>query len=93
MQRDKHKTRVLFVYPRYDGGAREVLALFPCTKRPSRAYSGVHLVDCYAHTGQHGTACYSFLRRKRATADQYKALAAELRGLGYKLDIINEKKG
>lgn len=83
MIKDTHKTRVLFVYPRYPHGQREILALFPDHKE-----SRPDTIGCYARVGQHGNAHPSFMRRKRATPDQYSALARELEGLGYNLTIL-----
>lgn len=83
----KEYTRVLFVYPKYQDGQREVLAVFPDTK--GKHSNGGSYVDCYAHTGQHSTACASFMKRKPATPAQYRPLAKELEGRGYNLIILN----
>lgn len=80
------KTRVLFVYPRYPDGTREVLALFPDMEWSTS------FIASYAHIGQHSGACPSFLKRKRATAEQYAPLAKELERIGYNLTIMNEEK-
>jgi hypothetical protein len=82
------KTDVLFVYPKYPDGEREVLALFPKEFHNKELY-GKELIVCYARIGQHSCASRSFLRRKRATKEQYKSLATELRSIGYKLNILN----
>ena len=79
-----NKTRVLFVYPKYDDGQREVLALFPDEKERDGS------IMCYAHIGQHSSAHPSFMRRKKATAAQFEALHSELTGRGYDLDVIND---
>ena len=92
MIKDTEKTRVLFVYPQYSGGAREVLALFP--DEHERIYMGIGRaykdgVMSYAHIGQHSAACKTFLRRKRATVEQFEPLYNELESMGYNLDVIN----
>src|SRR5512135_1912758 len=75
------KTKVLFRYWR--GG---VIALFPqiasTVDKPQFCLS-------YAHVGQHGAAdCSGIICASRpATRAEYRDLAAELRCIGYKLDI------
>lgn len=85
---DTLKTRVLFVYPQYPDGDRELLALFPDIPWTGKRFD----ITCYAHNGQHGSACLSFLKRAKATKEQYAPLARELESIGYNLDIINERK-
>ena len=85
MEQDKEKTRVLFVYPRYDDGQREVLAIFP----DQRLFSGA--ISCYAHVGQHGSCSYSFLKRTKATKEQYTPLLKELQSIGYNVEVVNER--
>jgi hypothetical protein len=62
----------------------EVIALFPQlagTKDP-------HSCQSYCHIGQHSPASAHLARAtKLATPKEYKTLARELRGLGYKLRI------
>jgi hypothetical protein len=82
------KTDVLFVYPKYPDGQREVLALFPKELYNEELY-GKEQIVCYMHVGQHGSAHRSFLKRARATKEQYRALSQELRSIGYKLNILN----
>lgn len=49
-------------------------------------------LDCvaYAHVGQHGAADYHAViwQTKPAMPDEYAALARELTGIGYALDVI-----
>ena len=80
-----HKTRVLFVFPKYPDGSREVLALFPDISWTGKRSD----ITCYAHIGQHGCACSSFLKRVKAMREQYAPLARELESIGYNLEIIN----
>jgi hypothetical protein len=82
------KTRVLFIYPKYPDGHREVLALFPDIPWTGKRFD----ITCYAHNGQHGCACGSFLKRAKATKEQYLPLARVLVSIGYNLHIINERK-
>lgn len=82
--KDSQKTKVIFrIFPKLHGGG--VIAIFPqiaCTVgRP-------HLCQSYQHIGQHSAACadMSFVNRM-AKPSEYRELAKELRGLGYRLDI------
>jgi hypothetical protein len=54
----------------------ELTAYFPTEEcAPGR-------ITCYAHVGQHGSACRSLLRKGRpAKPEEYGALLAELRGI------------
>ena len=81
------KTKVIFVYPRYPDGAREVLALFPELLYNEDLY-GKSQITCYAHVGQHSSAHVSFKRRVRATKSQYTPLLKELKSIGYHLEIV-----
>lgn len=63
----------------------ECLALFPREAADLQPYA-----NClsYAHLGQHGAASLTLARASRpATVAEYKELAAELRRIGYKLDL------
>lgn len=56
----------------------EVCAYFPTEKSDD---AGI-LITCYAHIGQHGAACRSWLTKGRpATPEEYKDLLAELRSI------------
>lgn len=56
----------------------ELLALFPT--EPASWHG--HDITCYAHVGQHSSACRSLLQRGRpAKPDEYADLLAELRGI------------
>jgi hypothetical protein len=61
----------------------EVIALFP-EQEESRGN-----VNSYMHIGQHGGANYNLVmsKSKKATPSQYKDLKAELKSIGYKLDV------
>jgi len=74
------KTKVLF---RMFKG--EVLALFP---RIAGTVGKAWHCSSYAHIGQHGAADVSIILDSRpATRKEYRPLAAELRRIGYRLDI------
>lgn len=75
-----NKTKVIF---RVHQG--EVLAMFPAIAstvgNPYRCLS-------YAHMGQHGACDLGVIRESRpAQPKEYRELVAELRRIGYKLDI------
>lgn len=47
---------------------------------------------CYAHIGQHSVCSPDYVRRlKKATPNQYYKLQKELEGIGYDLEIRNER--
>lgn len=93
MEKDKEKTRVMFIYPRYPDGRREVLALFPDLKGEGTDKDGTAYIRAYAHVGGHVEVPDYFLKRTRAAAAQYAPLAEELKsGHGYNLDIVGVKK-
>lgn len=82
MEKDKHKTRVIFRMVPGPGG-KECLALFPDIDE------GNGLVSSYLHIGQHGGADYGFCINKSrpATKKEYHDLKIELEELGYNLEI------
>lgn len=56
----------------------ELLALFPTEEWGRHGQD----ITCYAHVGQHGSACRSLLRRGRpAKPEEYADLLSELRGI------------
>lgn len=61
----------------------EVLALFPLID------AGYGMCQSYSRVGQHGGAFYDacLVMTRPAKRGEYAALAAELRRIGYKLDI------
>jgi hypothetical protein len=70
--------RVLFV--NFKG---EILALFPDMPESQNR------IMSYARLGQHGPACKSLLRCKRAKSEDFESLKKELGLVGYKLEIMN----
>ena len=68
----------------YIGPIPDVLAILP----DNDANPG--MVVCYAHVGQHGEGDMGVILAKSrpATRKEYRALLAELRGLGYKLRVV-----
>lgn len=101
---EKEKTNVRFVYPRYPGGTREVLAVFMGRSagiRYAPGYSGINSLDgkpykvkgqwlrqCYAHIGQHAECSDGFQKRTRATPEQYAPLLRELESIGYNVEVV-----
>jgi len=79
------KTRVRF-YREREG----ILAVFP----DMVDYKATGVVNaCYAHLGGHAQSHRSYhYRLPKATPDEYKALAAELRSIGYDLVICNASR-
>ena len=78
------KTVVIFrKWPESEGG--DVLALFP--EEP--ADNSGSFCNSYMHVGQHDAAEYRMCIKATvpATPREYRELAAELRKIGYKLDI------
>ena len=62
----------------------EVIALFPEEKWSDRGD-----VNSYMHVGQHGGADYSGVIRasRKATPKEYADLKAELKSIGYKVEV------
>lgn len=61
----------------------DILAVFPSLKERGGR------VTCYAHIGQHGAACPSYIENlEDATAHQSEALRAELVAIGYQLEEV-----
>lgn len=76
LEKDKYQTPVLF---RKCCG--EVTAVFPC-----EPWSAPWTMACYAHVGQHGGCSREWYNKTRAAKpEEYKLLATELEGLGYRL--------
>ena len=86
MKKDKHKTRVLFRANKtgqFKGDRTAVMPDLPGTNAWASDCA------CYAHIGQHGACASGWLRTTRpATPSEYRPLARELRGLGYRLSIV-----
>jgi len=83
MKTDTQKTKVVFrIWPKSKGG--DVIAIFPRdvgTYDPSTCSS-------YMHVGQHASCRpHSLTSLRLAKPAEYKELASELRGRGYRLDI------
>ena len=80
MEKDEHKTRVIFRKWRDNG---DILALFPDIEHSSTS------ILSYEHVGQHGGADYGgcIARTKPATPKEYESLRAELESIGYNLSI------
>ena len=86
MQRDNHKTRVLFRAIKSGQFKGEVDAVMPDLPGTIAWWKDC---TCYAHIGQHSACALDWLRDTRpATPSEYKPLARELRGLGYRLSIV-----
>ncbi len=79
MEKDTHKTRVRFVFLE-----DSVIALFP-----DEIADGKGNIASYQHVGQHGAASPDLMDiPRKADALHYDALATELEGLGYNLEVI-----
>lgn len=78
MKKDIRKPCVRFVYLE-----DSVIALFPDEVADSKGN-----IDSYQHIGQHGAASPELMDNMRADANDYAALATELEGLEYNLEII-----
>lgn len=78
----KEKT-IFRIYP--DG---EVIALFPQIPADNRG----NYCQSYMHVGQHGAAdTYVVVQQTRlAKPKEYKALAKELREIGYKIEVAKK---
>ncbi len=82
MLQTKLNEKVKVIFRKYQG---EILALFPELPGTNEARTCL----CYAHVGQHSSANYHWVigHSKPAKPDEYKALHAELTGIGYELEI------
>lgn len=80
MKKDTYKTKVIF--RKFKDG--DIIALMPWIISDHRGNC-----ESYMHIGQHGGADYFGLLSitKLATKKEYAPLAAELRSIGYNLDI------
>lgn len=77
------KTKIKVLFRMFKG---EVIALFP--QMAATVGNAAHC-ESYAHIGQHGAADpFGVIRGSRpAKGSEYRELAAELRRIGYTLDI------
>ena len=79
--------QILFRTNKY-GYKNEVTAIFIDKIFKSMA----HLISCYSNIGQHAECSryWVLVDTKPSTPKEYKALLAELKGIGYKdLEILN----
>jgi hypothetical protein len=82
MSKDKHFTTVIF--RKFKTG--DIIALFPEIPADKNAF----YCESYQHIGQHGASCANLNSiTTLATVDDYKSLARELKGLGYRLRILS----
>jgi hypothetical protein len=89
MKTKTDNTETVIVLFRIDrsGTDRQITAVFP----ELETCSG--FMTCYAHVGQHGSCSLGWMHgsTRPATPAEYKALAAELRSIGYNL-IIRKRR-
>ncbi len=78
MEKDTNKTRVRFVF--LDDS---LIALFPDEVADDKGN-----ISSYQHIGQHSAASPELMDNTKADALDYDALATELEGLGYNLEVI-----
>lgn len=88
MEKDKHKTDVIFRKDTTKDFKGQIYALFP---HNVETYNGD--VMFYTHVGQHSSADYYHCinTSKLATETEYKDLKNELESLGYNLNIIKKQ--
>lgn len=88
MEKDLHKTDVIFRKDTTKDFKGQIYALFP---HNVETYDGNVLF--YTHVGQHGSADYNYCidRSKLATENEYKDLKNELEAIGYNLNIIKKQ--
>lgn len=77
------RTKVIFRVAK--DASREVVALFPAE---AGKVGDPWSCSCYVHMGQHSSASVDYVHASRlAKPAEYRPLAAELRRIGYRLDI------
>lgn len=85
MEKDSHKTKVLFLQEREFKVSKGIFAYFP-----EMVHRG-EIMTCYAHIGQHSACAPGYANKcKKATPDQYADLKAELESIGYNLEILTK---
>jgi len=90
MEKDTHKTKVLFLLePKQDDQPRDIFAYFP--EIYHNKMNNSKMLTCYAHIGQHSACHQDYANEcKPATPEQYKDLFNELEGIGYNLEVLNK---
>ena len=85
MEKDKHKTKVIF--RKFKDNA--IIALFP-----DDASRINYTVGDYMHVGQHGQCDYNLVIKATtlATEAEYKDLFNELESIGYNLEVRKKAK-
>lgn len=88
MEKDKQKTKVLFLIEKPCGNLKcDVFAFFPEEKHTN---SNPVLFTSYSHVGQHSACCKDYANEcSKATEKQYNDLKIELESIGYNLEILN----
>jgi hypothetical protein len=102
MEKDTHKTKVLFLIDKLEfiekepeeAGEQEapsIFAFFP----EYRFYHEEHpnhktVFTCYQHVGQHSACSIEYTKHcPPASPEQYKDLFDELESIGYNLEVLN----
>ena len=88
MEKDKHKTDVVFRYDSTKDWKGTIFALFPHEVADFKGN-----VTCYQHVGQHSAADYgySIQTSRLAKPSEYSDLKKELNSLGYNLNIVKKQ--
>lgn len=85
MKKDKHTTKVLFLFEK--DSDNEVFAFFP------EVIHNGKVKTCYAHIGQHSSCADEYAKEcKPAKYADYQDLLKELIGLGYNVKVLNEQE-
>jgi hypothetical protein len=85
MKKDNYKTDVMF---RKNKATKEIEAFFPYEIQDPKGN-----ILCYAHLGQHSSACYDYLlfQTKPVKDNEFSNLFHELISLGYNLKIVKRR--
>ncbi len=85
MKKDKFKTDVIFRKAKEDN---QIEAFFPYDIANMKGN-----ITCYAHLGQHSSACYDYLLFRTIPAKEFEFndLKKELESIGYNLNIIKKR--
>jgi len=88
MQKDQHKTDVIFRVDTTKDWKGTIFALFPHDVADHKGS-----VTSYQHIGQHSSADYhhSIRTSKLAKPNEYKDLKTELESIGYNLNIVKKQ--
>jgi len=88
MEKDKHKTDIVFRCDKHGDFKGIVFALFPHEVSDHKGN-----VMSYQHVGQHSGANYNgcVADSRLATAEEYKGLKEEMESIGYNINIVKKR--